>query len=119
MKKTIIILLGVSVLITTLLTTGCVTAKFAPADTTKVYPPRVSPRQIKVFRSQVPRRPYIEIGSVHACCSDDPAYLVRKLKEKAAEAGGDAIIDLEPYPEGMSATVIRFKKRRKYKYHRR
>jgi hypothetical protein len=34
---------------------------------------------------------------------------VEALKKKAAKCGGDAIIDVEPYPDGMSATVIRFK----------
>ena len=119
MKKTTLILIVLAVSLASLITTGCIEARFAPADSTRLYPPRNPPDLIKVYRSKIPRRPFIEIGSVHACCHDDPTYLVLKLKEKAAAAGGDAIIDLEPYPEGMSATVIRFKKHRRYKYRRR
>lgn len=84
-------------------------SNFASTDASKVYSQRVSWEQIKVYRSSVPDVPYIEIGSVYVCCYPDPEDLVEALKKKAAKCGGDAIIDVEPYPDGMSATVIRFK----------
>lgn len=82
---------------------------FASADASKIYLQRVSWEQIKVYRSFVPDVPYIEIGSVYVCCHPDADDLVDALKKKAAKCGGDAIIAVEPYPGGMSATVIRFK----------
>ena len=90
---------------------ACITAQFAPSDITRVYPARKAPDQIKVYRTQIPDLKYIEIGSVNACCSHDTFDLVEMLKLKAAESGGDAIIGLEAYHEGMSATVIRFQKK--------
>ena len=82
---------------------------FASTDASKVYSQRVSWEQIKVYRSSVPDVPYLEIGSVYVCCHPDADELVDALKKKAAKCGGDAIIAVEPYPDGMSATVIRFK----------
>lgn len=101
----------VAVIIASCLILSCCSfyTNFAPTDASKVYSQRVSSEKIKVYRSAVPDVPYIEIGSVYACCFPDPEELVDALKKKAAKCGGDAIIDLEPYPDGMSATVIRFK----------
>gem|GEM_PF-3320520 len=107
MKKWIVLLLCV---VSCFILSNCgISARFASSDTAMVYKQRVSPEEIKVYRSSKPEMPYIEIGSVYACCDSEADVLVKALKQKAAEYGGDAIIDIEPYPDGMSATVIRFK----------
>jgi len=85
---------------------------FAASDANKQYAGKKTPDQILVYRSQVPKRKFIEIGIVHVCCSDNAKKLVYALKKKAAYNGGDAIIHLESSPERMTATVIRFIERK-------
>jgi hypothetical protein len=86
----------------------CVSVDFAATDSSKTFSSRVSADEIEVYRTQTPNKKFIEIGVVNATYSNDTNELIRALKKKAAENGGDAIIDLEPYPNGMSATVIRY-----------
>lgn len=87
---------------------NCITAQFAPVDTSKTFLQKVNPNEIEVYRSKVPEKDFIEIGIVNASGGNNTNKLIESLKKQAAENGGDAIIDLEPYPGGMSATVIRF-----------
>ena len=87
---------------------GCVSAQFAPAAKNRTLASITGSNEIQVFRTQLPTKKYTEIGSVNACCAHDSNKLVDKLRDQAAANGGDAIIGLEPYTNGMSATVIRF-----------
>jgi hypothetical protein len=86
----------------------CLSVDFAATDSSKTYGSRISADEIEVYRTQTPNKKFIEIGIVNASYSNDTNELIQALKKKAAENGGDAIIDLEPYPSGMSATVIRY-----------
>ena len=86
---------------------GCATAEFAPSKVAQTYQPRKSADQIEVFRTQLPQRKFIEIGSVMAWRGKQET-LINLLRQQAAEHGGDAIIGLEPQINGMAATVIRF-----------
>ncbi len=95
------------------LTISCVVnGHFAASDVSKKYVANKTPDQILVYRSQVPKKKFIEIGIVHVCCSNNAGKLVYALKKKAAYSGGDAIIQLESSPEMMTATVIRFIERK-------
>ncbi|MCP4156573.1 MAG: hypothetical protein GY757_53155 [bacterium] len=106
MKKKLMV---ISLLALVFICSNCSKSRFASSDPLKVYTPRVSADKIKVYRTQIPKTPFIEIGTVHSSGSDDAAVLIRLLKIKAAKNGGDALIHLEAYSEGMSATAIRFK----------
>jgi hypothetical protein len=86
----------------------CLSVDFAATDSSKTYSSRVSADEIEVYRTQTPDKKFKEIGVVNASYSNDTNELIQALKKKAAENGGDAIIDVEPYPSGMSATVIRY-----------
>ena len=108
---------AITVIMFTVLLSGCISSQFAPAEEMKIYDQRVTPESVKVYRTQVPRLEFIEIGAVNATGSDDDLELITELKKKAAENGGDAIIRLEAYPHGMSAAVIRFTERDKIIYH--
>ena len=90
-----------------LFTMACTHTGFAPSITSKTYPVTKTADQIELFRSQLPTKHYIEIGSVNATGGSTEAS-VKRLKEKAAANGGEALIGLEPYSGGMAATVIRF-----------
>ncbi|MCP4150936.1 MAG: hypothetical protein GY757_24530 [bacterium] len=105
MKKNFMV---ISLLAIVFICSSCSQSRFASSDPLKVHPPRVSADKIKVYRTQIPKTPFIEIGTVHSSGSD-AAVLIRLLKVKAAKNGGDALIHLEAYSEGMSATAIRFK----------
>jgi hypothetical protein len=87
---------------------ACVTATFAPSNRTQLYRQKIGQSEIQVYRSQIPQKKFIEIGSVNVCCMGNNWELIDKLKLKAAIHGGDAIIHLEIYHKGMSATVIKF-----------
>jgi len=88
---------------------GCASVEFSPSEMKKTYKSRKSMDDIKVYRTKTPDKTYIEIGVVNARTFDDMNQAVEMLRKKAAENGGDAIIELEPHPGGASATVIRFK----------
>jgi hypothetical protein len=83
-------------------------AQFAPANVNETYSPKRWENEIEVFRTKLPAREYIEIGIVNASGSGNINFLIEGLKKEAAKNGGDAIIDIEPYPGGVSATVIRY-----------
>lgn len=85
-------------------------AQFAPAKMNKSYTSRASKNEIEIFRSRKPRKKYIEIGAVSIIGRGTGQEAADKLREKAAEKGGDAIFDLQIFNGGMTATVIRYKK---------
>jgi hypothetical protein len=95
-----------TVLIMSIFLTGCITVNFAPSDMTKEYAPRTTPEKIVIFRTQIPEKKFIEIGSVNALGADDS--VVNAFRKTAAKRGGDALIKIEAYPGGMTATVVRF-----------
>ena len=88
---------------------GCTTtANYAPSNAQQEFAARTAPEKIELYRSQVPSKKYSEIGAVSACCSDSGS-LIEKLKERASEVGGDALIGIEIDATGMtSASVIRY-----------
>ena len=102
MKRLLSLALAVSLL------GGCTTVGFAPSKAHATHAPRRSAAQVEVFRTQLPKQRFQEIGAVSVTGTGDPGKLVEKLREKAAENGGDAIIALETFVGGMSATVVRF-----------
>ena len=82
---------------------ACTTAQFAPSLLDKVYEKRRSPEEIEVYKTQIPDKKYIEIGSVHACCGSIDKIVIL-LREKASQAGGDALISIDAHAsQGMSA----------------
>lgn len=88
---------------------GCMTAQFAPSRVAQSFPVRTPPEKIEIFRAQAPAKKFIEIGAVNACCSHDANEMVDKLREKASESGGDALIGLDINAVGgATASVIRY-----------
>ena len=65
---------------------SCSTVRFAPADSQKSFNTRTTAEKVKVFRTQLPKKKFEEIGIVHAAGAGD---LVLKLREEAAKNGGD------------------------------
>ncbi|MBN1797746.1 MAG: hypothetical protein JW822_04155 [Spirochaetales bacterium] len=105
MKKNfyVLFLIGLTVLLY-----NCVSVQFVPSAVSNTFEQRRTAEEIEVYRTKVPDKKYIEIGVVNATGSNDTIRLTEKLKAEAAENGGDALLELEPYPGGMSATVIRY-----------
>jgi hypothetical protein len=89
---------------------GCASAHFAPSEINKSHETRTEASAIQVFDTQLPTEKYFEIGAVSVCCGSDEKKLLEMLQEKAAENGGDGIIGVEPTPQGLTGTVIRFQK---------
>ncbi len=87
--------------------TGCASVSFAPADLKKSYAKRTGAQDIKLYRTEQPKGEVIEVGTLNG--NGNPDKIIEYFREKASEQGGDAIISLEPYPGGYSATVIRMK----------
>ena len=84
-------------------------AQFAPARVGQRYSPRTPASQIEIFRSQMPTKKYVEIGSASACCQIETDKAVDRLRAKAAEQGGDAMIGLDFAADGRAiVTVIRY-----------
>ncbi len=72
---------------------GCSSARFIATGNT--YPPRPEDCQIEVFSSRIPDREYVELGILEgegSLGADTLARVLPKMKQKACEAGGDAII---------------------------
>ena len=89
---------------------GCSTAQFASAKQNQIYPMRTAPGQIELFRSALPQNPFDEIGTISFCCSGHQDRSVQRLKDKASEMGGDALVGLDFAADGRSsASVIRYK----------
>jgi hypothetical protein len=89
---------------------ACSWAQFAPARVDVAYPQRTPPDKIELFRSANPSKPFDEIGAATACCSGDVNAMVDKLREKASECGGDALIALDVRANGRAtATVVRYR----------
>ena len=105
MKKYVFILflIGLGVLLQ-----SCVSVQFVPSAVNNSFDQRRTADEIEIYRTKVPDRKYIEIGVVNANGSSDTIRLTEKLKTEAAKNGGDALLELEPYPGGISATVIRY-----------
>lgn len=88
---------------------GCATSSFAPARVGQRYPSRVAPEKIELYRSQLPTRPYSEIGTASVCCLADVDQSIRFLREKASKEGGDALVSLDVIANGATiATVVRY-----------
>ena len=88
---------------------ACSSLSFAPSKVGQTFSVRRAPDKIEVFKTQLPTKKYTEIGSVSTCCSGDSADLVDRLRKKASENGGDALIGIEPFAGGgISGAVIRF-----------
>lgn len=86
---------------------GCLTVNFAPANMSKRYEKKVPASSVQIFRTKLPEKEYIEIGSVNIN-GGSPSQIADAIRKKAAEVGGDAVINFEPYSGGTSATVIRY-----------
>lgn len=100
---------------------GCITTRYAPT-TSQSYTTKPKNCEIEVFITTLPDREYIEIGIVEAKATlwkSDIQDILPKLKERACEEGGDAIImgESDTWAEGedgvetqkTSATVIRWR----------
>lgn len=103
------------------LTTGCITTRYAPT-TSDSYTSKPAGCEIEVFITMLPDRDYVEIGIVEAKATlwkSDIQDILPKLRERACEEGGDAIImgESDTFAEGedgvetqkTSATVIRWR----------
>lgn len=90
------------------LLTGCASATFAPVDVKANYAKRTDAQDIKIFRSEIPKEEFVEVGTLNG--NGNSEKIIEKFRQEASGRGGDAIISLESYPNGMSATVIRMKK---------
>ncbi len=72
---------------------ACASAKFV--STGKLYPAKPKDCEIEVFSSKLPDRDYEELGILEGEGSlgkDSLTDVLPKMKEKACQAGGDAII---------------------------
>lgn len=89
---------------------GCVTApQFAPAKAGNTLHSRATSLEIEVYRSKAPTKKFEEIGTVSVCCSTKIDKAIDRLRESAAQNGGDALIGLDAMADGtVIATVIRF-----------
>lgn len=100
---------------------GCITTRYAPT-TSNAYTSKPANCDIEVFITTLPDRDYVEIGIVEAKATlwkSDIQDILPKLRERACEEGGDAIImgESDTYAEGedgietqkTSATVIRWR----------
>lgn len=100
MKKLLLILI-------ILFCNACASVSFAPAELQKKYSKKTNPQDIKIYRSELPKGEFIEIGSLSGSGQDEA--IITKFREQASEQGGDAIISLETFSNGYSATIIRMK----------
>ncbi|NNF03818.1 MAG: hypothetical protein HKN17_05065 [Rhodothermales bacterium] len=104
-----------------ILTSGCIQTRFA-ATTSQSYTAKPANCDIEVFITTLPDRDYIEIGIVEAKATlwkSDIQDILPKLRERACEEGGDAIIlgESDTWAEGedgietqkTQATVIRWR----------
>jgi len=90
---------------------GCSSTSFM-SKTNQVYPEK-NPMDVEIFFTQIPERPYQEIGLVHIDkyppFSPIP-YTTNKIKEmikvSAAKNGGDAVINMRDEMSQVSGTVI-------------
>lgn len=87
---------------------SCTSAQFAPSNMNVSYEQRTQENNILIFRTDKPKYIYVEIGTIDAKGSSDTNILISLLRKLAAENGGDALIELEAYPTGLTATLIRF-----------
>ena len=71
------------------------------------------PEAIQVFRSSMPEQKYTEVGTVSSSYQGYGVAL-KKLKQKAAEYGADAVIDVREAADGitirLTATAIKFER---------
>jgi len=83
----------------------------------EVYEP-TDPNSIEIFISQKPTRDYMEIGTISVLRVKSPVFptprpaekIKEEMKQKAAEIGGNAIINYRESGEAnMVGTIIRYK----------
>lgn len=104
-----------------MLTSGCIQTRYASISS-QSYTSKPKNCEIEVFVTTLPDRDYIEIGIVEAKATlwkSDIQDILPKLRERACEEGGDAIImgESDTFAEGedgvetqkTSATVIRWR----------
>ena len=101
MLKKIVFLLFISFCLT-----SCMQISFAPSR--QNYSPNkiASADQIEVYRTEIPQKPYSEIGAISVSGGGDLEAKVAKMKAEASNRGGNAIIDLRVIPTGVVGTVV-------------
>lgn len=79
-------------LLVALASTACVRVEFVPTGNT--YPP-TAPCNVEVFATQVPNRPYVEVGIIEGSGQGPRTSLndmLPEMRELACGAGGHALI---------------------------
>jgi len=71
---------------------------------------RTAPAAIRVYENTVPVCAFVELGTVRGRMSGWKSLdrVLRRMRERAAQLGGDAILDLREIEQGLAGSVIRF-----------
>lgn len=101
-----------AVLFCALLVMGCATARVMTTTNKKFAPS--NPDMVKLFMTDKPTTPFEEIGRVsvdkysNLAISRSGDEMYKKIREKAASIGGDAIINITEDFGSMNGVVIKF-----------
>lgn len=73
-------------------------------------PAPTAPDSVVLFATQLPNRPYTELGMVRVPIgSDKSIYSTDKLKKKAASFGADAVVNLVLTDFRLSGVMVKWK----------